>query len=145
MSATAQLLYIAIVATGLSTAATIQALPFMPRPGVDDYFTVASVTAERAGDTAVLHVDRSIKSHLLMSYAVRVFAVSDNGARMTCEARGGPFNYRPDATLPDTITLDWWTAGQCQTIPRGRVEIETTWDPVVPDFPPISVTTEVEG
>ena len=144
MSATGQMIYAVLVATGLSGAAMVQVIPHIPKPQMADYFVVNSVTAERSGQSAVLHVDREIKQPLLMGYAVRVFLVEDGSAWMICAANGGPYRYRPDAKIPDPVTLDWWTDGKCIDIPAGHVEIETTWDAVVPDFDPISVTTEVQ-
>lgn len=144
MSATGQMVYAMLVASGLSSAAVVQVIPMIPRPERADYFEVASVTAERAGDTAVLQVSRQIKEPLLMTFDVRVFRVDEEGAHMVCTGHGGPYSYRPDAVLPEPITLSWWTNGACDAIPPGRIEIETTWDPVVPDFPPISITTEVQ-
>lgn len=143
MSATGDMIYAMLVASGLSSAVVVQVIPHMPRPELHDFYTVESVTAKRAGSSAVLNVVRTIRQPLLMSYAVRVFMVGADGAWPICTAEGGPFQYRPDAVLPDPITLAWWTDGECIILPPGRIEIETTWDPIVPDFPPISVTTEV--
>jgi hypothetical protein len=112
MSATGNMLYTMLVATGLAGSATLQVIPMLPRPEAGDYFEVRSVTAERQGDTAILHVDREIN--------------------------------RPDAIMPHPVTLEWWTNGACDALPAGHIEIETTWDPIVPDFDPVSVTTGVE-
>lgn len=143
MSATSEMLYAVLVASGLAAAGVQAVLPHMPRPEFSDYFEVNSVTAKREGDTAVLAVERTIKRPILMQYSVRVFLMTKEGAVLDCAASGGPYRYRPDALLPMPITLSWWTDGKCQTIPAGRVQIETTWDAEEPDFPPISVTTEV--
>lgn len=144
MSATGQMLYSMLVASGLSAAAVAQVIPWMPRQDRADYFEVASITAERAGNTAVLDVSRQIKKPVMMTFDVRVFRVDDRGAHLVCTGHGGPYSYRPDAVLPVPITLSWWTNGECRDLPPGRIEIETTWDPVSPDFPPISITTEVQ-
>lgn len=144
MSATSNMIYTMLVASGLAGSLTLQVIPHMPRPELADYFEVSSVTAHRDGKTAVLYVDREIKTPLLMSFDVRVFLVQPDGAWLVCLAAGGPYNYRPDAVLPNPVTLEWWTNGACNSLPDGQIEIETTWDAIVPDFPPLSITTEVK-
>jgi hypothetical protein len=144
MSATGNMIYTMLVATGLAGSATLQVIPMLPKPEASDYFEVRSVTAERQGDTAILHVDREIKKPLMMSFDVRVFMIQPQGAWLICTAQGGPYQYRPDAILPHPVTLKWWTNGACDALPEGRIEIETTWDPIVPDFDPVSITTGVE-
>lgn len=144
MSMTGNVIYSVLVASGLTSTAVMQMAPHL-RPETADYFEVGSITAERSDNTAILHVERTIKAPLIMSYAVRVFSVSDGLAVMTCAANGGPYLYRPDAALPNPITLKWWTDGECPSIPPGRVQIETTWQPVGPAMAPVSVTTDVRG
>jgi hypothetical protein len=143
MNATSGMVYAMLIASGLVGSLTFQVIPHMPRPELSDYFEVSSVEAHRDGQTAILYVDRVIKTPLMMSFDVRVFEVRPEGAWLVCVAAGGPYNYRPDAILPNPVTLEWWTNGACNKLPDGDVQIETTWDPIVPDFPPISVTTEV--
>lgn len=143
MSMTGNVIYSVLVASGLTSTAVMQMAPHL-RPETHDFFEVNSMSAKRVGDTAALVVDRVIKVPLIMGYAVRVLSIGDHDATLFCAAQGGPYRYRPDAKLPDPITLDWWTDGQCIAIPQGRVKIETTWDPVVPDMEPVSVTVEVE-
>jgi hypothetical protein len=144
MTATGNLVYTVLVASGLVGAAMTHTVPLMPRPGLERFYTVESVTADRAGDTVIMHVNRTIHAPITMSYAVRVFQMTHAGAVLICVSQGGPFRYRPDAVMPDPVTLEWWTGGHCPEIPHGPAQIETTWDPVIPDYPPITVITELE-
>lgn len=144
MSAMGEMLYAVLVASGLAAAGVQAMLPHMPRAELQDYYDVQKVEARRLGSGAVFDVQREVKAPLVMGYTVRVLHITDKGAEQICIAQGGPFTYRPDAILPDPITLAWWTGGKCVSLPPGRVQIETTWDAVVPDFDPISVTTEVQ-
>ena len=144
MTATGNIVYTVLVSSGLVGAAMTHTVPLMPRPGLERFYTVDSLSAERIEGDVVLHVDRTIHAPITMSYAVRVFSMTHAGAVLICAAQGGPYRYRPDAVLPNPVTLDWWTNGQCPDAPPGQVQIETTWDPVIPDYPPITVTAEVE-
>jgi hypothetical protein len=143
MTATGNLIYTVLVASGLVGAAMTHTVPLMPRPGLERYYEVESVTADRVGNEVHLHVDRAIHAPITMSYSIRVFQMTHSGAVLSCVAQGGPFRYRPDAVLPNPVTLDWWTGGHCPEIPPGQAQIETTWDPIIPDYKPITVTTEV--
>jgi hypothetical protein len=137
-----------VYALGIAAALTGQAFTELARhvPAVQtaDYYEVASLRAVRDGDTALLVVDRQIKREIPMSYAVRVFQIDDRGAHLICTADHGPYMYRPDAVLPEVVTLEWWTDGDCAAIPPGRVEIETTWAPKLPGLLPVSITVPVE-
>jgi len=114
-------------------------------PVTADSFTVASITADRVGETAVLHVSREIKQPIVMEFTMRVMAVKSDGLHQVCTAHGGPYEYQPGSVLPDPLTLDWWTDGGCKTIPPGPVRIVTTWSPDNHALKPITVITEVEG
>ena len=144
MSLTGNFVYTVMVASGLVGAAMTHTVPLMPRPGLERYFEVQSVTAERDGGKVLLHVSRQIHAPITIAYAVRVFTMTREGAVLICAAQGGPFRYRTDAVMPNPVTLDWWTNGQCPDAPPGQVQIETTWDAIAPDYPPITVTAEVE-
>ena len=60
-------------------------------------------------------------------YTVVVRSIDTN--RVVCEARGGPITYRPDATRPDPLTLDWWAPSdpRCADLPLGAFVLETCW------------------
>lgn len=137
-----------VYALGIAAALTGQTFTLLsqhvPSAQTADFYEVKSLRAVRSGDTANLIVDRVVKREVPMSYAVRVFQVDDRGAHLVCAAEHGPYMYRPDALLPSPVTLDWWTGGDCNVIPHGQVEIETTWHPHLPGLPPVSMTVKVE-
>lgn len=117
----------------------------LPRdePTTDRFFEVASVVAHRDGDTATLDVDRTIKRPFAMSFSVRVMEGVDGGWREFCAMQGPVIEYRPESVLPDPVTLDWWTWGQCATLPDGAAQIWTTWTPADDLLAPVSVVAEV--
>jgi len=121
------------------------AVRMMPEAMTQDYFQVNAITAEREGDTAILHVDREIKRPIHMSYTVTVSQKLATGLKSICRYSSGVFQYQPDAELPDKIDLDWWSDGHCKTLPPGEAVIITTWTPAMPGLQPITVKTEVMG
>ena len=116
----------------------------VPRPNLADYFEVTKLDAVRQGDTAILHVARTIKQPIYMGFTVRVLADGREGWVEHCAMSSGTILYQPGRVLPDTVDLDWWTWGQCKTLPEGRALIETTWSPNG-GLPPKTVTIEVDG
>jgi hypothetical protein len=129
---------LAVAAMGVDTTVSI-----MPRPQLSDAFEVRSVTAERAGDTAILKVDRTIKRPINMQFSVRVMQKGPNGWIDTCAMTSGVIQYRPDAALPDPVTLDWWTWGECPHLPAGQSRIVTTWVPEPREMEPLTIIAEV--
>ncbi len=125
-------------AMGVDTAVTV-----LPRADMDQFFEVQSVAAERQGDTAILHVDREIHQPLHMSFSVRVMSQGKRGWVETCAMSSGVIEYSPDNALPDPVTLDWWTWGECPTLPPGPARIITTWTPAVKGFDPVTVIADV--
>ncbi len=123
------------VDTGLSLA---------PRASLSDFFAVNSLTAEREGESAILTVDREIKRPLHMEFSVRVQVRRGTGWVDDCAMSSGVIAYSPDAELPDPVTLDWWTWGECPTLPAGPARIVTTWAPDPPGLEPLTVIAEVE-
>ncbi len=115
----------------------------VPRPQLTDYFEVTKLSAERAGQGAVMHVDRVIKQPLHMGFTVRVLTEGHEGWVEHCAMTSGTILYQPGRALPDPVTLDWWTWGRCPTLPAGRAMIETTWSPEG-GLDPLTVTIEVE-
>jgi hypothetical protein len=115
----------------------------VPRPNLDDYFTVDRLEAERDGDTAILHVDRTIHQPIHMGFTVRVLAEGSEGWVEHCAMTSGVILYQPGRALPDPVTLDWWTWGRCTKLPKGKALIETTWAPEG-GFAPLTITTEVK-
>lgn len=132
-----------VSALAVAGSAFVGITQVLPRPALEDYFEVASLTAERAGDTAVLHVDRTIKQPLHMGFTVRIMKQGHEGWIEHCAMTSGVILYSPGRALPDPVTLDWWTWGRCPTLPEGPALIETTWSPEG-GFEPLTVTLEVE-
>jgi hypothetical protein len=125
-------------AMGVDTAVTV-----LPRAEMPQFFEVHSITAERRGDAAVLIVDRSIHRPLHMAFSVRVMAQGRSGWIETCAMSSGVIEYQTDNALPEPVTLDWWTWGQCPDLPPGPARIVTTWTPAIKGFDPLTVTTDV--
>lgn len=67
---------------------------------------------------------RTIKRPVLMKYSV---IVRDAHLAVVCEGGSEVFEYSPDATLPPEFDLDWWTDGDCPTLPTGTYIVETCW------------------
>lgn len=123
----------------------VGAVEIMPRVTTTDFFEVQSVTADRVGDTAHLKVSRIIHGPIEMQFTVRIMSENAGGWSQFCKAESGVFQYRPEAVLPEPVTLDWWTDGHCPSLPPGPVRIITTWTPAKSGLDPVTVVTEVEG
>lgn len=67
---------------------------------------------------------REIKRPVLMRYSV---IVRDVHLAVVCESPSPLIEYKPDATLPEDLDLDWWTDGDCPTLPTGTYIVETCW------------------
>lgn len=135
--------YLALAAAVMNVSVVTGLRPLI-MPRTSDHFEVASVDAARMGNTAELRVSRQIHSPIVMEYTVRIMAEAKDGLRLFCSAHGGPFEYHPRAVMPDPVTLDWWTDGQCKAIPDGAVQIITTWTPADPALKPVTVIARVE-
>jgi len=121
----------------------VNGLQIIPPPSTARYFDVRSVSAERVGNTAHLHIDRAIYAPIEMSFAVRI--MEDRGGwHQVCKHESGVFQYRPEAELPVPVTLDWWTDGRCASIPPGPVQIITTWTPANRALEPVTRIARVE-
>lgn len=131
------------IALGISAMGVDTAVRVMPRPQLSDAFEVRSIEAHREGETAILDVDRTIKRPINMQFSVRVMQRGPNGWIDTCAMTSGVIQYRPDAALPDPVTLDWWTWGECATLPAGQARIVTTWVPEPRGLEPVTVIAEV--
>lgn len=85
---------------------------------------VSNGSAERE---PVILFSRDIKRNVRMQYQVVVRKMGSKTA--VCDPKRGPFTYRSDAHLPDTITLTWWTGGddRCWPQPPGDYILETCW------------------
>lgn len=81
----------------------------------------------RAGQPIRMFVDRTIHRPFTARWAAVVRVQDGTRTEVVCAA-GSLSDYRPDAALPATLTLDWWTAGTCATLPAGRYSLTTVWD-----------------
>lgn len=79
-----------------------------------------------AGADVILEVDRTIHRSFVADWSVVVRSYEEGAWTVWCTARGTS-DYRPDAALPDPLTLSWWTDGECTTPPPGRYLISTIW------------------
>jgi hypothetical protein len=84
------------------------------------------VEEQTAGQPVTITIDRVIKRPFVADWNVAVRAATETGWRIVCTADGGG-EYRTDAVLPSPLTLDWWTDGECATLPEGRYQITTLW------------------
>lgn len=79
------------------------------------------------GSHVVLEIDREIRRPFTAQWRVLVRRFEPSqGWVVVCAASGGG-DYRPDAALPQPLTLDWWTDGQCPHPPEGRIMVSTVW------------------
>jgi hypothetical protein len=79
------------------------------------------------GADVVMQVDRTIHRPFTAEWRVLVRKLTPDGrVEIVCAAAGGG-NYRPDAALPDPMTLAWWTNGQCPNPPPGQILVSTIW------------------
>lgn len=74
----------------------------------------------------VMSVDRTIHRPFLADWSVIVRQWNGHNWVVWCAANGGG-EYRPDAALPDPVTLAWWSNGRCTTPPEGQYLIATVW------------------
>lgn len=79
-----------------------------------------------ADAAVIMDVDRTIHRSFLADWSVIVRRYGDGAWTVTCTARGTS-DYKPEAALPDPLTLDWWTDGRCPTLERGRYMVSTIW------------------
>ena len=80
-----------------------------------------------AGADVAMEVDRTIHRDFTADWSVLVRRYHEGSWVIACAARGTS-DYRPDAVLPDPLTLDWWTNGECPSLSQhGRYFISTIW------------------
>jgi hypothetical protein len=72
-------------------------------------------------------VNRSIVRPFLAGWSVIIRRQETAGWIVACAAHGGG-DYRVDAALPENLTLDWWTDGQCKTLAPGAYQATTIWE-----------------
>lgn len=102
------------------------------------------VDSVRVGEPVTMQVEREIKRPFLADWSVVVRTVTPEGLQQHCEAQSPPRDYSPDARLPDPLTLDWWTGGQCAPLPVGQHLVSTTWTVRLAGADvPVSITSNV--
>jgi hypothetical protein len=79
-----------------------------------------------ANADVILDVDRVIHRPFRAEWSVLVRGYDGGRWVIWCTAHGAG-NYIPTAALPDPLTLEWWTDGECVTPPPGRYMISTIW------------------
>jgi hypothetical protein len=97
-------------------------------PTAGYWFTVASVKIDntRVGQSIFMDIDRTIKRPFTAEWSVVVRKVTTE-KEIVCTANGIS-DYQVQAKLPDPTTLDWWSAGDCNSIKEpGEYQITTVW------------------
>jgi hypothetical protein len=133
-----------VIALTVSLMGVDTAVNVLPKADLAAFFEVHSIEFERAGDTAILHVDRTIHRPINMAFTVRIMSETPRGWVEVCRAASNVILYEPGRALPDPVTLDWWTWGQCPTLPEGPAQIVTTWDPEPMGLEAVTVKAEVD-
>jgi len=78
------------------------------------------------GGDVVMAVDRTIHRDVFGEWAVIVRHQTERGWATYCAAEGAT-DYDPRATLPEPLTLSWWTDGGCTINDPGLYFVTTTW------------------
>ena len=83
-------------------------------------------------DPPVMQFNRKVKRQAKISYQVVIRNVTNR--QVVCDPKRGPFTYRPTASLPADMRLDWWTGYDPRCWPRevGTYFMETCWTVVRP-------------
>lgn len=137
-------IFSAMVAFGVGGLVIDGLYQVAPKPRTANAFEVHSISAERVGDGIEIDFDRSIYMPIVMGFTVRVQEDVAGGYRQFCKMSSPPFQYQPDAVLPDVIDMVWWSDGKCPDVPDGATRISTTWTPSDPKYKPITKIFEVE-
>lgn len=145
MTAIGDVIFNSLVGLGVTSSLVIGGVHVLPQShdATKDLFQIHAIQAERHGDTAHLRVNRSIHKPVEMKATVRVMEEGVSGWREYCLAEGPVIEYRPEAEMPDVVTLDWWTWGKCPTLPEGEAQIWTTWWPQRYGLAPVSTVVDV--
>lgn len=86
----------------------------------------------RVGEPVLMRVDRQIHKHFVGEFGVIVRKRKPDGWMVVCNGSGGG-DYRPDAILPEPLTLDWWSNRACPAIDvPGHYTVTTTITMVSP-------------
>lgn len=74
----------------------------------------------------VLEVDREIHRPFNGAWNVTIRKRRNDAWTIYCSA-SGENDYDPNASLPEPVTLNWWTNRQCLPLSPGVYSITTTW------------------
>lgn len=94
-----------------------------------------------AGAPIDMTVDRVIHRPVHGDWFVEVQRIEDGGRIAVCSSSGHN-HYKPGDTLPQPLTLDWWTWPMRCDLPAGRYVVETTWTLHVPGLAHLTVENE---
>lgn len=79
-----------------------------------------------AGQPIHMEADRTIRRPFSGEWSAIVRRKRGKHWVVNCTAFGMG-DYRPDAALPDPLTLDWWTDGACSVLQAGTYLLTTSW------------------
>lgn len=89
------------------------------------WFEVRSVQVSNGPYPPILAVERNIKRPFVADWVVTIRKWG-GGWNVVCNA-SGKNAYKPDAQLPQKLTLAWWTNGACANLEPGRYSMSTVW------------------
>ena len=85
------------------------------------------------GDVPNMHVDRVIKQPFKGSWVAEVELIESQGNFVYQCGSFGEATYNIDNTLPEPLTLDFWTWPiKCSPQNPGSYRVETTWKIILP-------------
>lgn len=82
------------------------------------------VADTKAGDPILMHVEREIHRNFSGTWGVSVRVMDAGHGYVVC-SESAVSGYLKGADLPNTLTLSWWTNGQCNTLPVGVYIVQT--------------------
>ena len=112
----------AISVLWISVLATVQLWP------ASWWMEVQSVHVKdtKVGEPILMHVQREIHRDFSGTWGVSVRVMDAGHGYVVC-SESAVSGYQKGADLPDTLTLSWWTNGQCNTLPVGVYIVQTVW------------------
>ena len=84
------------------------------------------VADTKAGEPILMHVEREIHRDFSGTWGVSVRVMGAGHGYVVC-SESAVSGYLKGADLPNTLTLAWWTNGQCSTLPVGVYIVQTVW------------------
>jgi hypothetical protein len=95
------------------------------------WFKVQSVQVQNSkiGDSVFMNVDRTIIRSFTAQWSAVIRRVdpTDSTTEVVCSG-SGISSYKTEAVLPDPLTLEWWTDGDCETLNQpGAYQVTTVW------------------